>query len=184
MKKIIAATTVALALATTASAELKVGVGMNLSDALNNGSTSVRVPLDFASIGNGLRIEPELGYSSTTDSFGGTDLTDSAFIIGVGGYYNLWSVDKINFYAGGRLAISNGSSEYTITDNRGRESKATSDYSSTSLQGLFGAEYGITNDLTVAAQAGLQFAGGDNSSVQTVGHVIVRYFFIPIGGSK
>jgi len=184
MKKIIAATTVALALATTASAELRVGLGYNLSDALNSGGTSIRVPLDFADIGNGLRIEPELGYRSSTNTNGSKDLTDSSMLIAVGGYYNLWSADKLNFYAGGRLAISNGSNEYTSVDNFGNVTVKSADYSTTGLQGLFGAEYGITEDFTVATQAGVEINVGDNKSMGIVGHVVLRYFFLPIGGSN
>ena len=188
MKKIIAATTVALALATTASAELKVGVGFNLSEALNGGTTSIRVPLDFADIGNGLRIEPELGFKSSTDSSGKKDVTDSSFVLAVGGYYNLWTVEKLNFYAGGRLAIENSKNEYvTSSPSFGggtSYSVESNKYNTTAIQGLFGAEYGITEDFTVAAQAGLQFNVGDTTGAQTVGHVVLRYFFIPIGGSN
>ena len=188
MKKIIAATTVALALATTASAELKIGLGYNLADAFDDGATSVRVPLDFADIGNGLRIEPELGYGSQTFEAGNKDITNSEFLIAVGGYYNLWTSEKLSFYAGGRLAITNGTEESygeTGTDRFGIPTYgiASNNYSSTGLQGLFGAEYGITEDFTIAAQAGLELNFGDRKSTATVGHVILRYFFFPIGGS-
>ena len=178
MKKIIAATTVALALATTASAELKVGLGYNLSEALNGGQTSIRVPIDLVDIGNGLRIEPELGFGSNTYTDDPADTTDTINTIAVGGYYNLWAVEKVSFYAGGRLAITNETDEkYDYTKLR-VDSK---DYTTTGIQGLFGAEYGITDDFTVAAQAGLEINTGDRESVGTVGHVILRYFFV--GGS-
>lgn len=188
MKKIIAATTVALALATTASAELKVGLGYNLAEAFNGGTTNVRVPLDFADIGNGLRIEPELGYGSQTRTRSSKDLTNSQFLIAVGGYYNLWTSEKLSFYAGGRLGITNGTDEsidisYDVFGNPTTSVKSN-DYSSTGLQGLFGAEYGITEDFTIAAQAGLELNFGDRSSTATVGQVILRYFFLPVGGSS
>jgi len=186
MKKIIAATTVALALATTASAELKVGLGYSLANAFTDGSQNIRVPLDFADIGNGLRIEPELGYGSQTYETGSKDITNSQFLIGVGGYYNLWTSEKLSFYTGGRLSITNGTNEYLdiSTDPRNPGTVVRSDdYSSTGLQGLFGAEYGITEDFTIAAQAGLELNFGDVSSTATVGHVILRYFFLPVGGS-
>jgi len=176
MKKIIVASAAAMVLATGALADLKVGLGYNLSDALNGGNqTSVRVPLDFDF---GLRIEPELGFGSTSDTtVSNRDVTTSNFLIGVGGYYNLWSVDKIDFYAGGRMAIEKSSRDVKVSGVT-----TSTDYTAVGLQGLFGAEYGITDNFTIAAQAGVEIdAGSDISSVGTVGHVILRYFFVPIG---
>jgi len=160
-----------MVLATTASAGLKVGLGYNLSDALSGGNqASIRVPLDFDF---GLRVEPELGFGSSTVTARGKDYTSSNFVLGVGGYYNLWSVDKINFYTGGRLAIEKTSNDTDID---------TLDYTATSLQGLFGAEYGITDNFSLAAQVGVELGvGSDVSTFGTVGHVILRYFFLPTG---
>ena len=180
MKKIIAASTMALALATTASADLKVGLGYTLIDGLATQGTgyspaNLRVPIDFDF---GLRIEPELAFGSTTDTGGRIDLTDSTRTLAVGGYYNLWNVDKVTFYAGGRLALIHTENERDT--GTGINTTTTDD---TTLQGLFGAEYAFTPVFTVAAQAGLEFQSLENGSgYGTVGHVVLRYFFV--GGDK
>ena len=170
MKKIIATSVMALALATSASAEMNVGIGLNLGDVLNGNSVSVRVPLDL--VGKGIRIEPELGFSRTSYS-STVDYTSSSYTIACGGYYNLWTVDKMNIYAGGRLAI-----ERVAQDNAFDEfNENTTGFG---IQGLFGAEYLMTDKFTVAAQAGIELGfGSDISTFATVGHVVVRYFFLP-----
>ena len=170
MKKVIAASAMAMVLATGASADLKVGLGYTLWDGI--GSTAgtpanLRVPID---LDMGLRIEPELGFGSTSD--GPLDTTTRT--LGVGGYYNLWAVEDVTFYAGGRLALN-----HFETETAG----ITFEQDNTSIQGLFGAEYAITPVFTVAAQAGLEVISGDDpTGFGTVGHVVLRYFFL--GGDK
>ena len=182
MKKVIAASVMAMALATGAAAEVKVGLGYTIADteainALFRQPANIRVPIDFDM---GLRIEPELGFGSTTDTSGRVDLTDSSRTIAVGGYYNLWNVEKVNFYAGGRLALI-----HTERENDTGTGISTTTDDSTTIQGLFGAEYLITPEFTVAAQAGLEIKSLENGSgYGTVGHVVLRYFFVPIGGAK
>ena len=169
MKKIIATSVMALALATSASAEMNIGIGLNLGDVLNGNSASVRVPLDL--VGKGIRIEPELGFSRTSYS-SDRDYTSSGYTLACGGYYTLWNVDKINFYAGGRAAI-----ERRAADNDSGFSENTTGFG---LQGLFGAEYFLVDKFSVAAQAGVELGfGSDISTFGTVGHVVVRYFFLP-----
>ena len=177
MKKVIAASVMAMALATGAAAEVKVGLGYTLLDSFASAGTgynpaNLRVPIDFDF---GLRIEPELGFGSSTANNGGVDLTDTTRTLAVGGYYNLWAVEDVNFYAGGRLALINFERELA--------GGGTANTDNTSLQGLFGAEYAITPVFTVAAQAGLEVIGGDDpTGYGTVGHVVLRYFFV--GGSS
>ena len=91
----------------------------------------------------------------------------------VGGYYNLWAVEKVNFYAGGRLAINSRSDETTVG---GVTTTVDDDY--TSLQGLFGAEYMFTENFSFGAQAGLEVISGDDpTGYQTVSHLLIHYFF-------
>ena len=160
MKKIIAATTVALALATTASAELRVGLGFAAGSSNAQEASGVRVPLDFDF---GLRIEPELGFSK--------DLTTVA----VGAYYTFLKIEEVNIFAGGRIGFTKA--DYP-TDPTG-----------TSIQGLIGAEYFlVANKFSIATQVGLESASGDlnkysnyNSNKSgdfgTTGAVIGHFFF-------
>ena len=190
MKKIIAASAMAMALATTASADVKVGLGYTLFDAQYSGSifqrpANIRVPIDFDF---GLRIEPEIGFGSAVDDnplF--NKETSNTKILAIGGYYNLWKVEKVNFYAGGRLSYTTTEIEYK--DNVGTTPTYTEDFTDIGVQGLFGAEYMFTEDFSIAAQAGLEVLSGtqsdsrpgkkdvDKSSFGTVAHVIIHYFF-------
>ena len=190
MKKVIAASVMAMALATGASAEVKVGLGYTLADteAINGlfaQPANIRVPIDFDF---GLRIEPELGFGSTVNDDPQNDKeTRTTKTLAVGGYYNLWNVEKVNFYAGGRLSYTSGERE--IKDNVGTNATYTQDTTDIGVQGLFGAEYMFTEDFSIAAQAGLEIVSGtetdsragrkdvDTSSVGTVGHVLIHYFF-------
>ncbi len=169
MKKVIAASVMAMALTTGASADVKVGLGYTIADGQNSGiaqPANIRVPIDFDF---GLRIEPELGFGSTTT--GNIDTTRTT--LAVGGYYNLWAVEKVNFYAGGRLAFNKSSIDTTAGGLT-----VTTDSSSTSIQGLFGAEYMFTEDFSFGAQAGLEVIGGDDpTGYATVSHLLVHYFF-------
>lgn len=177
MKKLIAASAMALALVTTASAEMKVGVGLNIADVLNgNGGATIRVPLD--GLVKDVRIEPELGFGSGTDKGGSIDLESSYFTLACGGYYTLWNIDKVNIYTGGRFAINTKSSE-TPNGLGGTNSQSGTGFS---LQGLFGAEYFLVEQFSVAAQAGIEMNNDKfNSGFGTVGHVVLRYFFLPTG---
>ena len=164
MKKIIATSVMALALSTSASAEMNVGLGLNLGDIFNGESASIRVPLDL--VGKGIRIEPELGFSRSSTDFS----SYTGYTIACGGYYTLWNVDKVNFYAGGRAAVGRrGADEDSFSENG----------TYFGLQGLFGAEYLLADKFSIAAEAGLNARFGDYSTFETVGHVVVRYFFLP-----
>ena len=183
MKKVIAASVMAMALATGAAAEVKVGLGYAFTDGLFSGAyegepqpANIRVPIDFDF---GLRIEPELGFGSGTNEDNNQKTEYTTRTIAIGGYYNLWAVEKVNFYAGGRLALTNGTRDVT---NKNTGVKNANDFDDTSLQGLFGAEYMFTQDFSFGAQAGLEFKSGsygnnDTDSIGTVGHILVHYFF-------
>lgn len=182
MKKIVAASIMAMALVTGASADVKVGLGYTFTDGLIPGvdaeyvvqPANIRVPIDFDS---GLRLEPELAYGvSSNETVDGLDEYEK-MTIAFGVYQNVWKVEKVNFYAGGRLAISKekkwisagGTTVTTTTDN-------------TSLQGLFGAEYMFTQDFSFGAQVGLEYQAGttgdlDTDSFGTVSHLLIHYFF-------
>ena len=155
MKKIIAASAMALALATTASAGVNVGLGYAAGSSNAKEATGVRVPIDFDF---GLRLEPELGF--------GKDIYTLAF----GAYYTFMKVQNVNLFAGGRLGYTNVSTGF---------GGYTADISGTSFQGLVGAEYFIVeNKFSVAAQVGLESAGGDlNDNFGTTGAVIGHFFF-------
>ena len=158
MKKIIAASVMALALTTGASAGVTVGLGYAAGASNATEAAGVRVPIDFDF---GLRIEPELGFSK--------HLTTLA----VGGYYTLAEVEKVNLFVGGRLGFTKA--DYT-TDPTG-----------VSLQALVGAEYFLVEKkFSVGVQVGLESATGDlnkyntyNSSTNfgTTGAVLGHYFF-------
>ena len=190
MKKIIAASAMAMVLATGAAADVKVGLGYTLFDSQYSGAffglpANIRVPIDFDF---GLRIEPELGFGSFVEDDPGYEKeTSTAKTLAFGAYYNVWNVEKVNFYAGGRLAYVTDETE--TKDNVGTTPTYTRDSTTIGLQGLFGAEYMFTEDFSIAAQAGLEFTSGtesdsrpgnkdvDTSSVGTVGHVLIHYFF-------
>ena len=175
MKKVIAASAVAFALATTVTAtEIQVGLGYTISDGLNssalNQPANIRVPINFDF---GLRVEPELGFGASTTDFGGVKTDRSQTTLAVGGYYNLWAVEKVNFYAGGRMALNSFSVDTTVGGVT-----TTFDGTNTSLQGLFGAEYMFAENFSFGAQAGLEFiAGDDPTGFGTVSHLLVHYFF-------
>ncbi len=195
MKKGIAATAVALTLASTvANAEVKVGLGFGI-DAMSSLSglfyseigtaTSIRVPIDFDF---GLRIEPDVIFGAYTREqdywMGGTEEQVTTITgLGVGAYYTLWKRDKINFYAGGRLGYS--SINYETTYSNGTPSNESGE-NRVNLQGLFGAEYYFVEEMSFAAQVGLDLYNakgtGDNSDSKgsglgTVSTLVLRYFF-------
>lgn len=186
MKKIIAASLMALTVgATAATAEVKVGLGFgvdawsSLSGALYGPTTpqaTIRVPIDFDF---GLRVEPELGFISSTYDDPNWEDTYQGVTFGVGGYYNLWKVDKVNVYAGGRLAYTNGTHD---EKQKSTGITTTTDEDMTSLQALFGAEYFFVDNMSFAAQAGLEFITGsdgnnDVTSTGTTTTLVIRYFF-------
>ena len=190
MKKIIVASAMTMALVTGAVADVKVGLGYTLFDSQYSGAlfrmpANIRVPIDFDF---GLRIEPELGFGSFVEDDPGYEKeTSNTRTLALGAYYNIWNVEKVNFYAGGRLSYVTGETEHK--DNVGTTPTYTRDNSTIGLQGLFGAEYMLTEDFSIAAQAGLEFTSGtesdsrpgrkdvDTSSVGTVAHVLIHYFF-------
>jgi len=152
MKKIIAASVLAMGLmTTTATAGVNVGLGLAAGASNATEAAGVRVPIDFDF---GLRLEPELGFAK--------DIYTVAF----GAYYTFMKVEDINLFAGGRLGYTNASF-------------GSVDFSGTSFQALVGAEYFVVpNKFSVATQVGLEAAGGDlNDDFGTVGAVIGHYFF-------
>ncbi len=186
MKKIIAASLMAFTVgATAASAEVKVGLGFgvdawsSLSGALYGPPTpqaTIRVPIDFDF---GLRVEPELGFISASDDDPAEENTYEGVTLAVGGYYDLWVVDKVDYYVGGRLGYTDGSRERT---NKLTSTTTTTDSDMVSLQALVGAEYHFVESMSFAAQVGLEIQDGssgnnDYRSVGTVSTLVLRYFF-------
>lgn len=183
MKRVIATSVIALALGSTAaSAEVKVGLGYTIADGIFNQyvaqPANIRVPIDFDF---GLRIEPEIGLGSETTTNNGAfnvDETTTYRTFAVGGYYTIWKVEKVDFYAGGRLGLTHIEDEQA--NGTGGVNTIKTDY--TSLQGLFGAEYMFTEDFSFGAQAGLEYVSGsgsnsDSDSIGTVTHLLIHYFF-------
>ncbi len=195
MKKAIVASAVALTvLTTTATADVKVGLGFGI-DALSSltgllyGETgpisTIRVPIDFES---GLRIEPDIligSDMSESDSGTGTrERTSTTLGLGVGAYYSFLKKDKFDLYAGGRL----GFTSYNYDVNY--KNTASTDYeygaNRVSLQGLVAAEYYFVENMSFAAQVGLEAytekGTGDYSDEKangmgTVSSLVIRYFF-------
>lgn len=147
--------------------------------------STIRVPIDFES---GLRIEPDILIGtdmSEEDSGTGTrERTSTTLGLGVGAYYTLWKKDKLDFYAGGRLGIA--SYNYDVN----YKNTASTDYeygaNRVSLQGLFAAEYYFVENMSFAAQVGLETytakGTGDDSDEKTngmgtVSSLVLRYFF-------
>jgi len=187
MKKIIAASLMALVIgATSASAEVKVGLGFGI-DALSSLSGSfdsfntapqatIRVPVDFDM---GLRVEPEIGIIKGTIEDPAQKDEYEGVVLALGGYYNLWKVEKVNVYAGGRLSLAKGTN-----DRKNKNTGVTNsiDTDSISLQALFGAEYYFVENMSFAAQAGLEFLSAsegneDTTQVGTMSQLVLRYFF-------
>ena len=152
MKKIIAASVLAMGMMTTAAtADVNVGVGYGA------GENSIRVPIDFD---NGFRIEPDIGFGTDT------------YTVGVGGYYTIAEVSKINLFAGGKI-------DYT-SFTFGNFNTSRMDFA-----GVVGAEYFVVeNKMSIAAEVGLGLYGGityehetSDSAFGTTGTIIGRYFF-------
>jgi len=182
MKKIIATSLMALTLgAAAASAEVAVGLGYAISpmDDISTPGANIRVPIDFDF---GLRIEPEIGISSsseeTTNNAGVTTKTEEdRIVVAVGGYYNLWKVKEVNMFAGGRLYMTKGSSD--ITTPAGTTGRDIDGYGA---RALFGAEYFFVQNISFTAQAGLEYmkesvGNDDTKKTGTVGELVLRYFF-------
>jgi opacity protein-like surface antigen len=189
MKKVIAASIMALTFgATAATADVKVGLGFgidawsSLSGPLYGGTTpeaTIRVPIDFDV---GFRIEPELGFIYSKNEDNTEKNKYQGVTLAVGAYYNLWKVNKVNIYAGGRLGLSKGKREYTNKNNGA--SNYTNDVDAIALQGLFGAEYFFVENMSFAAQAGVELRQATESrddyektSTGTVSTLVIRYFF-------
>jgi opacity protein-like surface antigen len=189
MKNVIAASLMVLTLgATAATADVKVGLGFgidawsSLSGPLDGGTTpqtTIRVPIDFDM---GLRIEPELGFTFSENEDNTEKNKYKGVTLAVGAYYNFLKVDKVNIYAGGRLGLSKGKHEFTNKNNGA--SNYTNDVDAIALQGLVGAEYFFVENMSFAAQAGVELrsatesrADYDETSTGTVSTLIIRYFF-------
>jgi len=93
MKKVIAASIMAMALTTGASAGVTVGLGYAAGSSNAHEAPAVRVPIDFDF---GLRVEPELGFGK------------NIWTTGVGVYYTFMKVEDVNLFAGGRFAYTDG----------------------------------------------------------------------------
>ncbi len=195
MKRVITASIVALTIGSTAAtADVKVGLGFGI-DAMSSLSgiftapggmqSSVRVPIDFDF---GLRIEPDVVFGAYTREqdywMGGTEERVTTIAgLGVGAYYTLWKRDKLNFYAGGRLGYASYNSETTYSN--GTPSNESGE-NRVNLQGLFGAEYYFVEEMSFAAQVGLDAYYGkgtgndsdeETSGLGTTSTLILRYFF-------
>ena len=187
MKKIIMSTVMALMLSSTAViADVKVGLGFGI-EGTGYSSTSIRVPIDFDF---GLRIEPDISMRSYTEeqddgpTSGIEERTNTDIGLGIGAYYTLWARDKVNFYTGGRLGYSSNKSEltYSIDSNMNREFGSNE----VNLQGVFGVEYYFIEEMSVAAQVGLEVyseKGTDDAAdrkeqgTNTISTLVLRYFF-------
>lgn len=191
MKKMIAASALALTvLTTTATADVKVGLGFGI-DALSSLTgifygesgpiSTIRVPIDFES---GLRIEPDIllgRYTSETDT---RESTSTTVGLGVGAYYTLWKKDKLHFYTGGRLGFTNYN--YDVNYKNSLSTDYEEGGNRVSLQGLFAAEYYFVDDMSFAAQVGLEgyhekgtgdYSDRTTDGVGSVASLVIRYFF-------
>ena len=148
MKKLIAASVLAMGMMTTAAtADVKVGLGFAAGSTAANEAPGVRVPIDFDF---GLRLEPELGFK------------DNVFTMAFGAYYTVAKIEEVNLFAGGRF----GYSSFNVGSGTSLQALVGAEY------------FVVPSKFSVATQIGLEFIGGDQAdNVGTTGAVIGHYFF-------
>ena len=152
MKKLIAASVLAMGMMTTAAtADVNIGIGYG------TGEKSVRMPIDFD---NGFRIEPDIGFGTDT------------FTIGVGGYYNFAKVEKINLFGGGKI-------DFTSRSNGGASSSSM-DFAGLVGAEYFVVEnkMSIAAQVGLGVKGGDDTAyGSTDGSFGVTGGLVGRYFF-------
>ena len=190
MKKVILSTIAAAALTTSAMAETKFGLGVDVmtnisnpaasttggtSFAANLGSTPViRISID--GLAKGVRIEPRLAYadSKAPDSTGTTATAATLTVMGLGGYYDLSKTVSIGAY------YDMYTLDYTLTTGTGQAV-------GTSMGVVAKAEAEIAKNFTIASELGLAQTASTNtyagtaaselSDMHPVASVTLRMFF-------
>lgn len=202
MKKVILSTLAAAALVTTASAEMKFGVGVDVMTNISNPAASMTGGQSFgANIGSvpvirvaidglvdGLRVEPRIAYtksenpngsqSDSTGYKGNIDATMTAY--GIGAYYDLTKVISIgasyDMYTMTTTAVKS-----TTDASAGAETKNTG----SSLGIVLKAEANIAENFTIASELGFasttttpgQTGAKVMSDLHPISSVTLRYFF-------
>ncbi len=166
MKKIIASTVlVAGMLTTSAMADVKVGLGVDVMNTYTNpvgslnggsfggiiGSTPViRVPVDMGAY----RIEPRIAYiSASSDYVAGGTQDDSLMAFGVGAYYKLANSENSNIYVGGQADYFMVGKETTPVVG----ASVTTDINALAFAAVVGAEFFMTPNFSLASELGLQY---------------------------
>ena len=143
-----------ISMSTIVSAEIeRYGIGIS---ATQDGST-IKAPLD---LGNNLRVEPELSFSSFNP-----DVGDSRTDISLGsGVYLLEQVsDTVDLYYGGKalLGVANGGGNSNTT---------------VSLAAIVGFEYFFDKQISVGGEVGFGLGLGDDTRIGTQTGVVLRYY--------
>ena len=179
MKKVILSSIVAAAIATSASAGMKVGMGVDMLTTISNpvatagtfgasiGSTPVvRIPVD---LDGGIRVEPRIAYATATNDFTGADVATTLTVMGIGGYYNLSET----------LSVGGMYDMYTVTSD-----SAAAEATGTSMGVVLKAEVAVGKNFTVASELGFASTTTTmtaNDAAETtlapVTSVTFRYFF-------
>ena len=140
MKKIILSTIVAAAVASTANAGMKLGLGNDVI----NGQNMLRISID--GLAEGVRVEPRVAFASMTPE-GGDAVSMSAY--GVGAYYNLSKTVSV----GGMF------DSYDMTEMGGAEG--------TDMAVVVKAEADLGENFSIAYEVGLQSNSVTDTSVTT-----------------
>lgn len=177
MKKLIVSTIAAAAIATTASADMKIGVGVDLMTSVANpvtasttkstiGSTPA-IRIDVDGVVPGLRLEPTIAYiSATNDAAGASTETYTAF--GLNAYYDIAGPVSVG-------VLSNfGTSSSTAA--------GSTDTKMTKLGVVLKGEVELGKGFTVASELGLASNTTDTGAVKfseiaPTTSLTLRYFF-------
>lgn len=127
------------------------------------GDPRVRIPIQLS---NGLRIEPEVGFTAFTDD----DSTSSTIGLGAA-VAPTWKVGpNVSAYGGGRAGVVRSSSAYE------GEGETSTDIS---IAGIIGGEYWIGNHFTIGAEGWLgltKLDGEDGMLSGTGGDMLLRLY--------
>jgi hypothetical protein len=179
MKKVILSTIAAAALTTSAMAEMKIGVGVDVMTNITSptatagtfsaaiGSTPVvRIAID--GLVPGLRVEPRFAFTSHTsenDTTGGSDKTLLA--MGVSAYYDLSKVVSVGVVVDSYTTATNGTDTATGL-TLGAVVKAEAEIA---------ANFTVASELGYASTSTTPTGAKAESDLQPITSVTFRYFF-------
>ena len=180
MKKVILSTIAAAALTTSAMAETKVGLGVDVMTNITNpiavsgtlsasiGSTPViRVSID--GLADGVRIEPRFAYISADNATTGTSVVKTMTVMGIGGYYDLSKTVSVGAYY----------DTYALTTGGATAANGTSMAVVLKAEAEIAKNFSIASELGYAMTATTEISGtaGDTNDMHPVASVTMRMFF-------